>query len=120
LTEAVIARLRKKAAGRGIHFYVFVDDALVVGDTEELTREGMRMLEEEFSERGLQIAPNKSRGPCRCIEFLGLLLSNVKGQRGITITQKRRQKLDADLAKWWEMKPVEEDCRSILASWPVS
>jgi hypothetical protein len=48
----------------------------------EKTKEGMRMLEEEFTARGLQIAPNKTRGPCRCIEFLGLLLCNLEELRG--------------------------------------
>ena len=107
LTEAVMARLRKRAAGRGIHFFVFVDDCLCVGDTEELTREGMEMLEAEMEALGLQVAPNKSRGPCKCIEFLGLLLSNVKGTRGITITRKRRAKLEEEMAQWLAKKPAE-------------
>ena len=89
LTEVVVARLRQKAAGRGIHFYVFVDDLLVVGDDEDSTREGMAMLEAEFEARGLQWAPHKKRGPCQCIEFLGLLLCNITGLRGVTLTEKR-------------------------------
>ena len=108
LTEAVAARLRKRAAGRGIHFYVFVDDLLCVGDTEELTREGMRMVEEEFEARGIQWAPHKKRGPCQCIEFLGLLLSNVEGMRGVTITQKRRRKLEAEMAEWAAREPDDD------------
>ena len=111
LTEAIMARLRKKAAGKGIHFFVFVDDALCIGDTEELTREGMAMLEEEMRARGLQVAPNKSRGPCRCIEFLGLLLSNVEGCRGITITRKRREKLEEEMERWRARKPAEGTLR---------
>ena len=100
LTEALIGRLRRKAAGKGIHFYVFVDDCLVVGDNEELTREGMAMLEEEFAARGVQIAPHKRRGPCRCIEFLGLLICNMKGLRGVTLTEKRLRKMEAELDSW--------------------
>ena len=107
LTEAVIARLRKQAAGRGIHFYVFVDDVLVIGDNEELTRQGMAMLEVEFAARGLQWAPHKKRGPCRCIEFLGLLICNVEGLRGITITKKRRAKLAAEIESWMALEPEE-------------
>ena len=105
LTEAVIARLRKQAAGRGIHFYVFVDDVLVIGDDEELTRQGMAMLEVEFAARGLQWAPHKKRGPCRCIEFLGLLMCNVEGLRGITISKKRRAKLMAEIEAWMALEP---------------
>ncbi|KOO30544.1 reverse transcriptase family protein [Chrysochromulina tobinii] len=112
LTEAVIARLRKQAAGRGIHFYVFVDDVLVIGDDEGLTREGMSMLEAEFAARGLQWAPHKKRGPCRCIEFLGLLMCNVEGLRGITITKKRRAKLIAEMEMWMAREPEEGELKA--------
>jgi hypothetical protein len=76
--------LRKKAAGRGIHFFVFVDDFLVVGDTEELTMQGCAMLEAELKERGISWAPHTHRGPARCMEFLGLLLANMEMQQGIS------------------------------------
>jgi hypothetical protein len=100
VTEAIASRLRKKAAGRGIHFYVFVDDYLVVGDTKELTEEGMAILEAEMAERGMMWAPHKKRGPCQCIEFLGLLLSNVGSARGITLSKKRMGRTLRDLAAW--------------------
>ena len=102
LTEALVARLRAKAAkaGKGISFFVFVDDVLIVGDDEELTRLGMQWLEEEFSARGVQWAPHKKRGPCQCIEFLGLLLSNTSVARGVTITQKRLKKLTKEMEDW--------------------
>ena len=35
ITEALAARLRKQAKGRGIRFHVFVDDLLVEADSEE-------------------------------------------------------------------------------------
>lgn len=111
MTEAIIERLRNQAAGLGIHFHVFVDDVLCVGDTEELTRRGMAMLEAEFAARGIQWAPHKRRGPCRCIEFLGLLLCNVEGLRGITITRKRRDRLAADIESWLALEPEEGGLR---------
>jgi hypothetical protein len=111
MTEAIIERLRSQAAGLGIHFHVFVDDVLCVGDTEELTRQGMAMLEAEFAARGIQWAPHKRRGPCRCIEFLGLLLCNVEGLRGITITRKRRDRLNADIESWLALEPDEGGLR---------
>jgi hypothetical protein len=111
MTEAIIERLRSQAAGLGIHFHVFVDDVLCVGDTEELTRQGMAMLEAEFAARGIQWAPHKRRGPCRCIEFLGLLLCNVEGLRGITITRKRRDRLTADIESWLALEPDEGGLR---------
>ncbi len=53
LTEALMQRLRVRAAGLGISFYVFVDDVLVVGDDESLTARICQMVEEEFAERGV-------------------------------------------------------------------
>ena len=85
-----------------------------------MTREGMAMLEAEMEARRVQIAPNKSRGPCRCIELLlGLLLSNVEGTRGITITKKRRAKLAEEMASWMTKKPkaggLEVDPRELAS-----
>ena len=100
LTEAIANKLRKKAAGMGIHFFVFVDDYLVVGDTEELTLQGCAMLEAELEERGISWAPHKHRGPARCMEFLGLLLANLKDQQGISLTRKRRDGLLSLIDEW--------------------
>ena len=111
LTEAVVDRLRKQAAGKGIKFFVFVDDILVVGETKELTAEGMALLEAEFAARGLIWAPHKKRGPCQCIDFLGLLLANAGEHRGITLTAKRLAATLSDLDSWAAMRdgdrPVE-------------
>jgi hypothetical protein len=79
---------------------VFVDDFLVVGDTEELTMEGCRLLEAELAERGISGAPHKHRGPAKCMELLGLLLANVNGQQGISLTRKRRDGLLELIAAW--------------------
>ena len=107
LTEALVGRLRQQVAGLDIQFYVFVDDILVVGGDEALTRRGMEVLEQEFAARGVQWAPHKRRGPCRCIEFLGLLLANTDEQRGITLTEKRLRGLEALIGEWMEREPEE-------------
>ena len=93
----------------GIHFHVFVDDVLVIGDDAELTQRGMSMLEAEFAARGLLWAPHKRRGPCKCIEFLGLLICNTEGLRGVTITRKRRAKLFAEIEGWLDREPEDGD-----------
>ena len=58
------------------------------------------MLEAELAERGISWAPHKHRGPARCMEFLGLLLANVNGQQGISLTRKRRDGLLELIADW--------------------
>ena len=50
-------------AGMGIHVFVYVDDWLLVGDTEALTQLGCEMLEALLDEFGLEWAPHKQRGP---------------------------------------------------------
>ena len=66
--EALADKLRSRMGGRDIHFYVFVDNWLVVGGTHDLTvMEGCSMLEAELRERGISWAPHKHRGPAECI-----------------------------------------------------
>ena len=100
LMESIADKMRAKAAGRGIHFYVFVDDWLCVGDTYDLTVEGCSMLEDEFRARGISWAPHKHRGPAACMEFLGLLLANVDGDLSISLTRKRRDSLLGQIREW--------------------
>ena len=106
LTEAIISRCRARAAGLNIRFYVFVDDCLVVGSDESATRAGMAILEAEFAALGVQWAPHKKRGPCQCIEFLGLLLANTAEWSGVTVSRKRYTKLMAELDGWAEREPA--------------
>ena len=63
--EAMADKLRRKAAalGGGMHFFVFVDDWLCVGDTDALTRQACELLEQELRDRGIAWAPHKHRGP---------------------------------------------------------
>ena len=86
--------------------FVFVDDFLIVGDTEEQTRIGGKMLEELLLEVGIQRAPHKRRGPVRALEFLGLFISNVPGHRGVGLTSERRKALTARLDSWLAVRPA--------------
>ena len=94
--EAIADKLRSQVSGRGIHFYVFVDDWLVVGDDYDLTVEGCSMLEAELRARGISWAPHKHR-----VEFLGLLLANIDGKMSISLTRARRDGL-LELIDSWE------------------
>ena len=105
VSEALAGEMRKRVAGKGIHFFCYVDDYLVVGDTLELTREGERIFEEVMREFGMQWAPAKQRGPVQCLEFLGLLLCNVPGHRCIALTEKRQIKLRGMLDEWLSRRP---------------
>ena len=106
VSEALANEMRKRAAGKGIHFFCYVDDYLVIGDDYELTLEGNRIFEEVMREFGMQWAPSKHRGPVQCIEFLGLLLCNFEGHRCIALTEKRQQKLKKMIAEWLARKPA--------------
>ena len=109
MTEALAQKMRERA-GSGVHFFVFVDDFLVVGDTEELTRYGCSVLEDVLTEFGIQWAPHKRRGPARVIEFLGQLISNSpNAPRCIALTEKRQQKLKIMLESWWSKRRGDHD-----------
>ena len=43
VSEALAGEMRRRAAGKGIHFLCYVDDYLVIGDTLELTKMGQRI-----------------------------------------------------------------------------
>ena len=106
VTEAVAGLFRQRVAGRGIHVFVFVDDYLIVGDTKELTVEGMRIFTDLLRELGLPFSPHKTRGPSRVMEFLGFLLSNVEGSRCIALTESRQQRMEGLVEEWLEREPA--------------
>ena len=105
VTEAIAQEFRKRAAGRGVNILCFVDDYLVIGDDEEATRYGADLLESLFHEFGLEFAPHKQRGPCQCIEFLGLLIANFEEICCIALSEKRQEKVKQLLKLWLERRP---------------
>ena len=62
--EAMADKLRRKAAalGGGMHFFVFVDDWLCVGDTDALTRQACELLEQELRDR-VSVMVSRLAGP---------------------------------------------------------
>ena len=109
ITEAVAQEFRRRVGQKqhsgeippgGIHMWCYVDDYLIAGDNKELTRIGCQIFEELMHELGFEWAPSKQRGPCRCIEFLGLLLVNMPGQQCIALTRKRQEYLTTLLHEW--------------------
>jgi len=109
MTEAVAQKFRERVARALVraHIFVYVDDALVVGDTEEDTRAASRILEALLAELGLQWAPHKRRGPAQVIEFLGLLLCNhARAPRCIALTRRRQSDLRARLDAWLARRPA--------------
>ena len=106
VTEAVADEIRRRVAGRGIHTFVFVDDYLCVGDTEELTAEGMRVMEAVFAEFGLPWALHKRRGPARVMEFLGHLLVNTHELSCIGLTERRQARVSEMIAGWLLRRPA--------------
>ena len=109
MTEAVAQKFRERVARAGVraHMFVYVDDALVVGDTEEDTRRASRIFEALLAELGLQWAPHKRRGPAQVIEFLGLLLCNhASAPRCIALTRRRQSELRVRLDSWLARRPA--------------
>ena len=106
LTEAIADEVRRRTVGMGVYVFVFVDDFLIVGDDEAAARKGGEVLEQVLFEFGIPWAPHKQRGPSICIEFLGLLLSNVPGHRCVALTEKRQAKLREQIDEWLGRRDV--------------
>ena len=73
----------------------------------------MEGFEQILEELGLVWAPHKQRGPCRVIEFLGLLLVNAPGVCGVGLTEARLTSLLRRLRQWQEKRAVEVDPREL-------
>ena len=108
MTEGLAKVFRRRVAGLGIHILCYVDDYLVVGDDRELTAQGLAVLDELLQEFGLTGAPHKERGPCRVIEFLGMLLVNTPDHQRIALSEKRQGKLTKLVDEWLASCPEGE------------
>jgi hypothetical protein len=88
-TAAVAENLRIK---HGIKCLAYCDDFILVGGREELKRH-IALFEEEMRALGLVLAPHKKDGPCRSLKFLGLRVTNVPGERSISLPQDKKLRL---------------------------
>ena len=106
VTEAVAQMFRRRMAGRGIHIFCYCDDYLIIGDDEARTVAGMHAFESLLAELGLCWAPHKQRGPCRVLEFLGLLLVNTPSLSAVGLTESRQAKVSEMLENWAARRPA--------------
>ena len=105
VTEGVAKVFRRRVAGMGIHILCYVDDYLVFGDSRDQTQQGLAMLDALLFELGLAWAPHKMRGPCRVIEFLGLLIVNTVGRQCMALTSSRQSRLGTMVSEWMARRP---------------
>ena len=91
-----------------MHCWVFVDDYLLAGDTEELTAEACVLFETLLAELDVEWAPHKKRGPARAMIFLGLLLCNVEGMRCIGLPEEREAEMQVELQRWLDEERKQE------------
>ena len=89
-----------------MHVYVYVDDVLLVGETREAAQLAGQEFERLMAEVGIEWAPHKQRGPCRCIAFLGLLLCNLPGQQVVALTESRQKHVRNMLDEWRARRPA--------------
>jgi hypothetical protein len=112
VTEAIAQEFRRRAAGKGVYIWCYVDDFLLCGDDEAATLIGCDILEQILFELGFEFAPHKQRGVCACIEFLGLLLSNFDDTCCISLTEKREKKMVGLFDEWMRRKPKHGSFRA--------
>ena len=107
VTEALAQVFRQRASQRGLaaHIFCYVDDYLLVGDDEVAALEAGDLLEQIFHEFGVEWAPQKQRGPCSCIEFLGLMIANFEEVCCIGLSRARQGKVQGLLDEWATRRP---------------
>jgi hypothetical protein len=76
----------------GLKMFCYIDDYVLAGTREEVKR-GMEIFTKHMEELGFQLAPWKTEGPCRIIDFLGLRLCNVPGERTISLPPNKLAKI---------------------------
>ena len=96
VTSAIADKLREKY---GVKILVFCDDFIICGTRDEVLF-GMQKFEELTARLGISWAPWKKEGPTRSLEFLGLRICNLDGERTISLPESKRVKLDAMLARY--------------------
>ena len=108
VSEAVAQLFRKRMAGMGVYIFCYCDDYLIIGDDESCTKAGCAEFERLCAELGLQWAPHKHRGPCRCLEFLGLLIVNVPDLQCVGLTASRQKKVSTMVDEWLAIRPPDQ------------
>ena len=98
LTNAIAEKMRDE---HNIQMLFFVDDAIIVGTREEVER-GYRILAAHLAELGVQVAPWKTEGPTRVVDFLGLTVCNLPQQRSISLPRDKQLKLLAKIDQYLE------------------
>ena len=105
VTESIAQEFRRRAAGIGCHIWCYVDDYLLMGDSDDALRKGADILEQILLEFNFEFAPHKQRGPCSCIEFLGLLLANFGDTCRIALSAGRQKKMLKLINEWRARQP---------------
>ncbi len=72
---------------------VYLDDWILLGDSEELVRENMIMFDKAMTSLGFKLHPTKRDGPTQSIEYIGFLLELARAK--LTITGDKRDKIKA-------------------------
>ncbi len=82
---------------RGVHYFRYSDDILIIGDTEEEITEYRRLLTEHISDRGLELNSEKEclTGPGEPFEFLGFKF----GTDGIDLSDVTVMKMKAKIKR---------------------
>jgi hypothetical protein len=111
LTEAIGQILRSRLAGKGVHVFCYVDDFLLVGEDEAAARLAAVEFEKLLGELGIEWAPHKQRGPCRCINFLGMCLCNAPGKQVVALTEARQERLRGMISSWERKSPGRDGQR---------
>ena len=72
---------------------VYIDDWLIMGQSEEVVRRNMEAFDSALTKLGFKLHPTKREGPVQAIEYIGFLLDLAWAR--LSITGEKREKLKA-------------------------
>ena len=108
-SDLVANQLRRE----GIKVIWYVDDALVIADSEAACRKGMERLRELVTALGLQYAPHKAEGPAQRMVFLGVEISLLPGKECYRLPLDKVQKTLGEVERFLSTYQVEDEVHAM-------
>ena len=107
LSEFLASEFRREASAAGLDAdaFVFVDDYLLEVADEHVDL-AQSIMENIFERYGVEFSEFKKRGPCKLLDFLGLMISTVEGRCGIALPLDKADGLRAMVDEWLDRRPV--------------
>ena len=94
--QALVFIMKERGASQDTLFYL--DDVLSVHESEIECQKSLEVILDTCEKAGFEVQPSKTVGPCKVIEFLGIVIDTIKSQ--LRISEERMNEIREDLEQW--------------------